>query len=139
MSIQRVILPFTRRLAMPTAAAIAVLFGLATLKSGGSVLFVDGAARIAAGNYVPFVLWFNFLSGFACIAMGAGLWLRRTWTTKLSLLMLVATLIVFVAFGIFVLANGDYELRTVGAMVLRSTVWLTLWLYSRHMPGKARI
>ncbi len=39
---------------------IAVVFGLLTIKSGGSVLFVDGIAREDAGNYVPFVLWFNF-------------------------------------------------------------------------------
>lgn len=44
---------------------IAIVFGLLTIKSGGSVLFVDGTAREDAGNYVPFVLWFNFLAGFA--------------------------------------------------------------------------
>ena len=37
-------------------SAVAILFGLLTLKSGGMVLFVDGPDRVAAGNYVPFVL-----------------------------------------------------------------------------------
>ena len=46
-------------------AAVAVAFGLMTLKEGGAVLFVDGAGRQAAGSYVPFVLWFNFLKTVA--------------------------------------------------------------------------
>ncbi len=33
---------------------IAVVFGVMTIKSGGSVLFIDGEARHAAGNYVNF-------------------------------------------------------------------------------------
>ena len=45
-------------------SAVAVVFGLLTIKSGGSVLFIDGVDRQAAGNYVPFVLWFNFIAGF---------------------------------------------------------------------------
>ena len=34
---------------------IAVVFGVMTIKSGGSVLFINGEARLAAGNYVDFV------------------------------------------------------------------------------------
>jgi len=58
---------------------LAVGFGLLTLREGGAVLFVDGAARQAAGHYVPFVLWFNSLAGFAYIVAGVGLWMRRRW------------------------------------------------------------
>ena len=32
---------------------IAVVFGLLTIKSGGTVLFVDGTFREDAGQYVP--------------------------------------------------------------------------------------
>ena len=60
-------------------SAVAVVFGLLTIKSGGSVLFIDGVDRQAAGNYVPFVLWFNFLAGFFYIVAGVGLWLQKLW------------------------------------------------------------
>lgn len=30
---------------------------------GGQVPFGGGAARVAAGDYSPFVVWFNFLAG----------------------------------------------------------------------------
>jgi hypothetical protein len=51
-----------RPLAIWIVAFIAMLFGILTVKSGGSVLFIDGIAREEAGNYVPFVLWFNFFA-----------------------------------------------------------------------------
>jgi len=113
------------------AALVAVLFGLLTLKSGGSVLFIDGPARAEAGAYVPFVLWSNFLAGFAYILAGVGLFLRRSWAAKLSLAIAVATVVVFVAFGFHILAGGDFEARTVGAMSLRSVVWLAIAFFSR--------
>ena len=46
---------------------VAVGFGLLTIKEGGTVLFGGEAARASAGNYVPFVLWFNFVAGFAYV------------------------------------------------------------------------
>jgi len=58
---------------------IAVVFGLLTIKSGGMVLFTEGDAHQAAGNYVPFVLWFNFLAGFVYILAGIGLWRQHSF------------------------------------------------------------
>ncbi len=113
---------------------ITLLFGLLTIKSGGSVLFVDGIARQQAGNYVPFVLWFNFLAGFTYIAAAVGLLLQRRWAAGLSLMILVSTLFVFVLFGLYILKGGAYEVRTVAAMSLRSTVWGIIVIYAwRYM------
>lgn len=33
---------------------------------------------------MPFVLWFNFLAGFAYIVAGVGLWMRRRWAMWLA-------------------------------------------------------
>jgi hypothetical protein len=107
-------------------AVIAIAFGTLTVFSGASILFFDGAARAAAGNYVPFVLWFNFLAGFAYIIAGIGLFLWRGWAVKLALLLALATLVVFAAFAIATLIGTPYEIRTFAAMVLRSTVWVLI-------------
>ena len=109
---------------------IAILFGLLTLKSGGEVLFIDGAGREAAGNYVPYVLWFNFLMGFVYIIAGMGLWLQKTWAVWLSIFIAVATLIVFAIFGVNIFLGGLFEQRTVGAMILRSGVWLAISIFA---------
>lgn len=109
-------------------ALVAVAFGALTLKSGGAVLFFDGPARVAAGNYVPFVLWFNFGAGFLYILAGLGLWLRRSWGLTLAVVIALSTLLVFAAFGVHILTDGAYEQRTVVAMTLRSTVWVVISL-----------
>lgn len=107
-------------------AVIAILFGLLTVKSGGAVLFVDGIARADAGNYVPFVLWFNFLAGFAYVLAGVGLFLQKNWAAWMSILIAVATIVIFALFGFHILNEGAYEVRTVAAMSLRTVVWLSI-------------
>lgn len=107
-------------------ALVAVGFGFMTLKGGGAVLFGDEAARIAAGNYVPLLLWFNFLSGFVYIAAGVGLWLQQRWAVRLSMVLAAAIALALVAFGLYILSGGAYEQRTVIAMSARLGVWVVI-------------
>lgn len=115
-----------RRALLRVLGVVGILFGLMTLREGGAVLFVDGAAREAAGDYVPFVLWFNFLAGFVYIAAGLGLWLGQAWGTRVALGIAVATFMVFGALGVYIASGGAFETRTVVAMTLRSTIWLII-------------
>ncbi len=117
------------------AAVVALLFGVLTIASGGTALFGGPAARAAVGDAVPFVLWFNFLAGFAYVAAGLGLWQARPWAASLALVIAVATLAVFAAFGLHVVAGGAFEPRTVGAMTLRSLVWLAIAAIARRHAG----
>ena len=105
-------------------AIFAVGFGLATIKAGGSVLFIDGEARQAAGAYLPFVVWFNFLAGFAYIMGGIGLLQRKIWGAWLAASLAAGTLVIYAFFLIHLFSGGAYETRTVLAMSLRSTVWI---------------
>lgn len=107
-------------------AIVAVLFGLMTIKEGGAVLLGNEAAVDAAGNYVPFVLWFNFLSGFAYIATGVGLWLQQRWAVWLAVVIAAAIALTFAAFGMHINAGGAYEQRTVIAMTMRIVVWTVI-------------
>lgn len=108
--------------AIRIAAVVAVVFGLLTILSGGRALF--GATDM--GAIVGFVLVFNFLAGFAYVLAGVGLWQGRHWGPGLSLAILAATLIVFAAFGWHVLSGGPWETRTLGAMTLRTLVWVAI-------------
>ena len=109
---------------------IAVAFGLLTIKSGGSVLFVDGTFREEMGNYVPFVVWFNFLAGFVYLIAGGGLWMQKHWAVWISIFVVVATLVVFALLGLHILNGGMYELRTVVAMSLRTVVWALIAMFA---------
>lgn len=118
---------------------LAAAFGGLTLKSGGEVLFIDGAGRAAAGDYVPFVVWFNFLAGFAYIAGAVGLFAWRPWVKPLAFAIVTLTIAVFAAFGVHVWTGGAYEPRTIGAMGLRSAVWLGIaFALRRSFLGQTR-
>jgi len=112
--------PFWMRL-----LALAVgLFGLLTLVSGGRVLFRPEEARVAAGAYMPFVVWFNFLAGFAYVLAALAVWQGRRWACALAAGIATATVVVFAIFGFKVLIGTPFEMRTVGAMTLRSGFWV---------------
>lgn len=115
-----------RGLLIWVVSLVAVGFGLLTIKSGGAILFGDAATRATAGNYVPFVLWFNFVAGFAYVAAGAGLWMQQRWSAWLAVAIAVATVITFVALGAYIYSGGAYEQRTLIAMSLRTMVWVTI-------------
>jgi len=118
--------PRINRIAVLIAAAIAILFGLATIMSGGRALFGGPAAREAVGAAVGFVLWFNFVAGFAYVLAGLGLVIRQRWAARLAMLIAASTLAVFAAFGVHVALGGAFEMRTVAAMTLRSALWIAI-------------
>ncbi len=105
---------------------VAVLFGLMTIKEGGAVLLGNEAAVAAAGNYVPFVLWFNFVSGFFYIAAGVGLWLQQRWAVWLAVAIAAAIALTFSVLGFHINSGGAYEYRTVIAMSMRTVVWFVI-------------
>jgi hypothetical protein len=117
------------------AGGIAIVFGVATVLAGGRVLFGSDAARAAAGAYVSFVLWFNFIAGFAYIVAGAGLMLRRRWAALLALAIAAATVLAAAAFGVHIMGGGAYEMRTVAALALRIGVWIAISIVACRLLG----
>lgn len=115
--------PARRLWMLRVLGAVAVGFGLLTLVSGGRALFGSPEARAAVGAAVPFVLWFNFGAGFAYVAAGVGLWLRRRWAVGLSLAIALATAAIAAAFAVHVAGGGAHETRTIGALGLRLAFW----------------
>lgn len=105
------------------AAIFAFVFGAMTLFSAGSVLFGPDTAKQAAGDIVPFVVWFNFGAGFFYILGAIGIWQGRGWAFHLSMLIAAATAFTAVMFARQVLGGDNFEMRTVGALVLRVGVW----------------
>jgi len=115
--------------ALRIAAITALTFGALTIVSGASALF----GSIDMGAVVPFVLWFNFLAGFAYVAAGVGLWRRRRWGWRVAVGILVATLAVAAAFAAHAVQGGAYEMRTAGALGLRSLVWVGIVVVARDL------
>lgn len=107
-------------------AIAAIAFGAVTLFSGGQALFGGPQARAAVGAAVPFVLWFNFCAGFVYILAGVGLLWRSRWAVYASIFLALLTALIAVAFGVFVQRGGPFEIRTIGAMAIRSLFWVVI-------------
>jgi hypothetical protein len=123
-----------RNKSLTIAASVALIFGALTVFSGGRALFGGADAEAAVGNAVAFVLWFNFLAGFAYMLAGVGLFLRHRPAVWISIALFVSTALVGLAFGYHVLQGGAFEMRTVGAMMLRTAVWAAISVVAvRHI------
>ena len=127
---------------MTLAALVAIGFGLLTIQSGGVVLFGPAVAQRAAGDIVPFVLWFNFLTGFAYVAAGIGVWRVARWGFWLAAGLALALAIVFALFGLHAAGGGAFESRTLYALIFRLAVWCAIvagacYVYACPRPGRA--
>ena len=109
------------------AAILALVFGALTILSGGSALFAD----LDMGSVLPFVLWFNFIAGFAYVLAGVGLILERPWAPWLAMAIALATALVALRFAVHVIQGKPFEMRTVGALALRCGVWVWISLVAR--------
>ncbi|MCF8199032.1 MAG: hypothetical protein K9J42_09720 [Sulfuritalea sp.] len=107
-------------------AIAALVFGTLTIFSGGRALFGSDEARAALGNVVPFVLWFNFTAGFVYVVAGIGLLLVKPWATPTAVFLAAATVLVSMAMAIYAASGGAFEMRTVGALIIRSLFWITI-------------
>lgn len=121
-----------------TLAIAAIVFGALTVASGGSALFGDATVRAELGHVVDYVLWFNFVAGFAYVAAGIGLWRARRWGAWLAAVLALATAAVAIAFGWHVAGGGAYEMRTVGALVLRLGFWAAVSVVAWRSLGRPR-
>lgn len=113
-------------------AIVAAIFGVMTIFSGGTVLFGPSAAQEWAGNYVQFIVWFNFLAGFAYVMAAIGLWLRTMWAIQLAVVIAAATVLAAAGFAFLVLNDVAFEMRTVGALAFRFMFWAAVAVFAHR-------
>ncbi len=113
-------------------AIFALIFGLLTVFSGGSVLFGPAEAQEWAGNYVRVVVWFNFLAGPLYVVAAIGLWRRENWAAGLAAFIAFATTLVALGFAVVVLRGEAFEMRTVGALAFRIGFWVVVAIMARR-------
>jgi len=120
------------------AALVSAFFGLLTIFAGGSVILDLFGMRELEGNYVPFVVWANFLCGFLYLIASYGFFRRKRWTAalmKFAFWILIAAVIVL----LFWIWNGElYENKTIVALSFRILVTVGLmWIarsFKRQIP-----
>lgn len=96
-----------------------VLFGGVTLFMSSSVLFDWFGIRAKEGNYVPGIVWANFVCGILYLIAAYGILKNLTWAKFPLIISMI--ILVFAYIGLFIHINNDglYETKTIGAMAFR--------------------
>ena len=121
-------------------AAVLGIFGLVTLVASASILFNINGVEEQAGHFVPVVVWMNFFASFLYLIATYGFIFRKAWTPTVLAIALVLLGIAAIGFYVHVSGGGDYEQRTIGAIVFRIFVTAMLFAaaryYVRTLPPK---
>lgn len=118
-------------------ALLAVLFGAITIFAGGRVL------AGANPGYVVFLplLIYNTVMGFAYVGVGAMAWRNLIFGRNGAFVIFVLNLIVLAAIVIAHAAGETVAKDSLGAMTLRTVVWLVifsgLWWLGRRNSAQA--
>ena len=112
------------------------LFGAVTLFMSSSVLFDWFGIREKEGNFVPLIVWANWLCGFLYLMAAFALWKNKLWAVKPLIISLIILAIAFIGLFIHITGGGLYETKTLGAMVFRLGItgiftYLTFKIYKK--------
>ena len=101
-------------------------FGLLTIFLSGSVIFDLFGIRAKEGNYVPLVVWANFISSILYVVAAYGLLKMKKWTVWLLVISAVILVAAFIGLKIHISEGGLYEAKTVNAMIFRMGLTILL-------------
>lgn len=118
------------------SSTLLILLGILTLFMGGSVIFDLFGIRAIEGNYVPFIVWANFLCGFLYLIAARGFLLQKPWVAKLLGIAAIILIITFIGLLIHINTGGIYEKKTIGAMIFRTIITLLLAYAARYTNTK---
>ena len=114
-------------------AAVLLLFGALTLFLSTSIILDLFGIRAREGNYVPVVVWANFIVSFLYILAAAGLFAQKPWTLSALKVAVLILLGAGIAFGWHVFNGGIHEQKTIGALIFRTLITLSLYTASRRL------
>ena len=107
-------------------AAVLTAFGLITVFLGSSVILDLFDIRAREGNYVLFIVWANLISGILFLTAAVGFLMRKSWAARPLIVSLAVLVIAFIGLMFHINSGAAYETRTIGAMIFRMAVNVTL-------------
>ncbi|NOR73621.1 MAG: hypothetical protein GQ525_00530 [Draconibacterium sp.] len=120
-------------IATPLAA-----FGLLTLFLSSSVIFDLFGIREKEGNYVLMIVLANFFSSILYLLAAYGFIKNSKWTAKYLVASIVILVAAFVWFLIHINGGGIHETKTIGAMVVRTSITIVFLILAYFTICKPR-
>ena len=121
-----------------TASAL-LLFALITLFLSGSVIFDLFGIRAREGNYVPLVVWSNFISSILYLVAVYGLFKMKKWSVWPLVIAVAILVAAFIGLKIHINDGGLYEAKTVNAMLFRIGLTILIAVVSYSLLKKQTI
>lgn len=104
------------------AAATLAIFGLATLFASSAILLDLFGVREAEGNYVPFIVYTNFIVSLLYLVAVYGFLKNKFLALCLLIASLVILIVALAGLWVHIWSGGLYEIKTIGAMAFRIIV-----------------
>lgn len=118
-------------------SVLLLLYALLTLFLSGSVIFDLFGIRAKEGNYVPFVVWVNFISSILYLVAAYGLLKLKKWSAWVLLLAAVIILGAFIGLKFHINAGKLYETKTVSALLFRLLITIVFAASSWFLINKS--
>lgn len=99
--------------------SILFLFGFVTLFMSSSVLFDWFGIREKEGNFVPLVVWANFICAILYLISAFGILKNQVWAKIPLLISVIILVLAYVGLFFHINRGGLYETKTVAAMAFR--------------------
>ena len=99
-----------------------ILFGLVTLFMSSSVLFDWFGIRAKEGNYVPLVVWANWICGILYLVAAFGILQNKPWVRIPLVAALIVLVLAYMNLFTHITTGGLYETKTIFAMAFRMGV-----------------
>lgn len=115
------------------------LFGLVTLFMSTSILFDLFDIREKEGNYVPFIVYANFLCSFIYLICAYGFFVKSKATTLALLIALAILIVAYIGLLFHIQAGKLFEIRTVKAMLMRISVTIVFTGLSWYFISRVKL
>jgi len=118
---------------LKVVAVFVALFGLISLFMTTSILFDLFDMREKEGNYIPFIVYANFICSFIYLFSSYGLFTKKKWTTMWLFIAAGILILAYIGLIIHIQSGRLFEIRTVKAMLARVSITIVLagisWYY----------
>ena len=119
------------------------VFGLVSLFMTGSIIFDLFEIRAKADNFIPFIIYTNFVCSFIYLFASYGLITKNKLTTICLFIAVAILIIAYVGLILYINSGGAYQTRTVIVMLFRIAVTIIFagiaWYYiSRTKLGSVQ-
>ncbi|HLV43007.1 MAG TPA: hypothetical protein VKY37_12060 [Brumimicrobium sp.] len=127
-----------KKIATYASALILLAFGMLTLFLSTSIIFDLFGIRAIEGNYVPLIVWANFLASMLYLIAAYGFFMERKWTVYVLGTAYALLVLAFIYLILYINNGGVYEKKTIGAMTFRTSLTLFFTLLAYYLGKKKK-